>query len=131
MYTICSESQKAFNFTAYLRFLYLLHRISEGYSTPRRYTPELLDVLGLHAAPAPKPVLDAIELLRQMNSGNVRKLPDDAPLEFHSRALGQAHLTDAGVDRRYYELCALSKLKNVLRSGDIWVDGTRQFKNFD
>ncbi len=26
-------------------------------------------------------------------------------------------MTDAGIDRRYYELCALSELKNSLRSG--------------
>jgi hypothetical protein len=30
-------------------------------------------------------------------------------------------MTDTGIDRRYYELCALSELKNALRSGDIWV----------
>jgi hypothetical protein len=31
----------------------------------------------------------------------------------------------------YYELCALSELKNTLRSGDTWVEGSRQFKNFE
>ena len=30
-----------------------------------------------------------------------------------------------------YELCALPELKNALRSGDIWVQGSRQFKDFD
>ena len=39
--------------------------------------------------------------------------------------------TDTGVDRRFYELCTLSELKNALRSGDIWVQGSRQFKDFD
>ena len=29
-------------------------------------------------------------------------------------------MADASIDRRYYELCALSELKNSLRSGDIW-----------
>ena len=37
----------------------------------------------------------------------------------------------ASTDRRYYELCALSELKNALRSGDIWVQGSRQFKDFE
>ena len=37
----------------------------------------------------------------------------------------------SGLDRRFYELCALSELKNALRSGDIWVQGSRQFKDFD
>ncbi|MEI6999702.1 Tn3 family transposase, partial [Klebsiella pneumoniae] len=27
--------------------------------------------------------------------------------------------------------CALSELKNALRSGDVWVQGSRQFKDFD
>ncbi len=38
---------------------------------------------------------------------------------------------DKGVDRRYYELCLLSELKGVLRSGDAWVQGSRQFKDFN
>ena len=37
----------------------------------------------------------------------------------------------SGIERRYYELCALSELKNALRSGDIWVQGSRQFKDFE
>ncbi len=36
-----------------------------------------------------------------------------------------------GLDRRFYEICALSELKNALRSGDIWVKGSRQFRDFD
>ncbi len=35
------------------------------------------------------------------------------------------------IDRRNYELCLLTELKNSLRSGDIWVQGSRQFKDFD
>ena len=38
-------------------------------------------------------------------------------------------MTGAGSDRRYYEQCALSELKNALRPGDIWVNGLRQFKD--
>jgi TnpA family transposase len=41
------------------------------------------------------------------------------------------HLTDEGIDRRFYEICVLSELKNSLRSGDIWVEGSRQFRNFE
>ena len=40
-------------------------------------------------------------------------------------------VTDDGIDRRFYELCALTELKNRLRAGDIWVTGSRQFKDFD
>ena len=49
----------------------------------------------------------------------------------HQAALAKLVMTDTGIDRRYYELCALSELKNALRSGDIWVQGSRQFKDFE
>src|SRR5262249_19243588 len=31
----------------------------------------------------------------------------------------------------FYELCALSELKNTLRAGDVWALGSRQFKDFE
>ena len=108
-----------------------LHRIGESYATLRRYAPEFLDVLKLRAAPAAKPVLDAIEVLRSMNTDNARKVPADAPTAFIKPRWAKLVLTDEGIDRRYYELCALSELKNALRSGDVWVQGSRQFKDFD
>jgi hypothetical protein len=108
-----------------------LHRIGESYATLRRYAPELLDVLKLRAAPAAKNVLDAIEVLRVMNTGNARKVPADAPTDFIKPRWQKLVMTDAGIDRRYYELCALSELKNALRSGDIWAQGSRQFKDFE
>lgn len=108
-----------------------LHRIGESYATLRRYAPEFLDVLKLRAAPAAKAVLDAIEVLRSMNADNARKVPADAPIGFVKPRWAQLVLTDEGIDRRYYELCELSELKNALRSGDVWVQGSRQFKDFD
>lgn len=108
-----------------------LHRIGESYATLRRYAPAFLDVLKLRAAPAAKDVLDAIEVLRAMNADNARKVPADAPTGFIKKRWEKLVMTDTGIDRRYYELCAMSELKNALRSGDIWVQGSRQFKDFD
>ena len=108
-----------------------LHRIGESYATLRRYAPEFLDVLKLRATPAAKAVLDAIDVLRGMNADNARKVPADTPTGFIKPRWAKLVLTDAGIDRRYYELCALSELKNALRSGDVWVQGSRQFKDFD
>jgi len=108
-----------------------LHRIGESYATLRRYAPEFLDVLKLRAAPAAKDILDAIEVLRGMNSDNARKVPANAPTNFIKPRWQKLVMTYTGIDRRYYELCALSELKNALRSGDIWVHGSRQFKDFE
>ncbi len=108
-----------------------LHRIGESYATLRRYAPDFLDVLKLRAAPAAKDVLDAVDVLRGLNTNNARKVPADAPTDFIKPRWRKLVMTDAGIDRRYYELCTLSELKNSLRSGDIWVQGARQFKDFE
>jgi hypothetical protein len=91
-----------------------LHRVGESYAMLRRYAPEFLAVLKLRAAPAAKDVLDAIEVLRGMNSDNARKVPADAPTEFIKPRWQKLVMTDTGIDRRYYELCALSEIKNAL-----------------
>ena len=108
-----------------------LHLIGESYFTLHRYAPEFLDVLKLRAAPAAKGLLEAIDVLRDMNASGARKVPADAPTAFIKKRWSKLVLTDEGIDRRYYELCALFELKNALRSGDMWVQGSRQFKDFD
>lgn len=40
-------------------------------------------------------------------------------------------LTEAGLDRSLYEMAALIELRNSPRSGDVWVPGSRQFKDFE
>ena len=108
-----------------------LHRIGESYPTLRRYAPQFLGVLKLRGAPTAKDVLSAIEVLRRMNLGNTRKVPEDAPTGFVKKRWEKLVFQGDGIDRRYYEMCALSELRNALRSGDVWVQGSRQFKDFD
>lgn len=96
-----------------------LHRVGENYATVRRYAPNLFNVLTLRAAPAAKVLLDAIEVLRGMNADNARKVPANAPTGFIKKRWKKLVLAENVIDRRYYELCALSELKNSLRSGDI------------
>ena len=108
-----------------------LHLVGDHHSMLRRYTPELLDVLRLTAAPAAQPVLDAINIVRGMNATGSRKVPDDAPVAFIKARWKPLVITGEGIDRRFYEICVLSELKNALRSGDIWVHSSRQFRDFE
>ncbi len=108
-----------------------LHRVGEQFNTLRRYTPEFLNILRLRAAPAARGLLDAIEVVCGMNADSNRKLPADAPTSFIKSRWKALVINDGGIDRRFYEICVLSELKNALRSGDIWVQGSRQFRDFD
>lgn len=105
--------------------------VGDGFSQLRRYTPTLLAVLPMKAAPVARELLAAVDVLRDMNERQSRKVPDDAPTSFVRKRWENLVHTSDGLDRRFYELCVLSELKNSLRSGDIWVQGSRQFKDFE
>lgn len=108
-----------------------LHLVIESFNMLRRYTPEFLNVLKLNADPAAQRVLDAITVLRGMNARGSRKMPADAPTTFVKPRWKPLVIVNGSIDPRFYEICALSELKNSLRSGDIWVSGSRQFRNYD
>lgn len=38
---------------------------------------------------------------------------------------------DGTIDRAFYEMCVLAEVRNTLRSGDLWVEGSRQYKDLD
>ncbi|MGO4587129.1 Tn3 family transposase [Arthrobacter sp. 2RAF6] len=105
--------------------------VSAHFTTLRRYTPAFLAVLDLHAAPAAQDLLAAINVIRTLNATGARKVPEDAPTSFIRPRWEPLVFTDNGLDRGFYEFCALAELKNALRSGDMWVTGSRTFRDFD
>ncbi len=102
-----------------------------GYNQLRRYTPLLLEILTMNAASTAQDLLAGVEVIKKMNANQVRKVPDDAPTSFVRKRWKSLVKTPDGLDRCFYELCVLSELKNSLRSGDIWVQGSRHFKDFE
>lgn len=106
--------------------------VVDQFATLRRYAPAFLAALHFEAAPVARPVLAAIETLRQMNETKRRRVPPDAPTAFvRARWKPLVFEGDGSIHRRGYEICTLSELKNALRAGDIWVKGSRRYGNFD
>ncbi len=105
--------------------------IVDGFTQLRRYSPILLTSLALKAAPSAHELIGAVEVLKGMNEHQSRKVPDNAPCSFVRKRWEHLVYTQGRLDRRYYELCVLSELKNSLRSGDIWVQDSRQFRDFE
>jgi hypothetical protein len=66
-----------------------------------------------------------------MNRRAVLTLPKSAPISFIRERWARHVLRGGGIDRRYYELCVLSELRNRLRAGDVWVVGSRRYRAFE
>lgn len=108
-----------------------LEGVGDCYTQLRRYAPQFLDAFEFKAAPACEDLLKAVGVLRELNNSGARRVPEDAPASFIRRRWQPHVFTSDGINRRFYELCVLSELSNALRSGDLWVVGSRQFRDFE
>jgi TnpA family transposase len=105
--------------------------ISHSYSVFRRYAPQFLEAFEFRASPASEELLKAVDLLRELNANNTRRVPNDAPRRFVRQRWERHVFTPGGIDRRFYETCVLSELGKHLRAGDLWVAGSRRYKDFE
>jgi hypothetical protein len=105
--------------------------ITNSYSVLRRYAPQFMDAFEFRSSPVTEELMKAVELLRELNKTGARKLPDDAPRGFIRPRWERHVFTSDGLDRRFYETCVLSELGKSLRSGDLWVTGSRRYRDFD
>ena len=60
-----------------------------------------------------------------------RSLPEGVPLPFANRQWKRLITEGGQVDRRRYETAIMATLRDRLRAGDIWVEGTRNYRRFD
>lgn len=109
-----------------------LYRITKYYSWLKRYMLEFLDVLEFKSTNTTVNLINAINIIQTMHNNGLRKIPEDAPTNFiRNRWQALVFKEDGSIEKQYYEFAVLSELKNALRSGDIWVVGSRQYKDFD
>jgi TnpA family transposase len=117
-----------------------LEHVDSHYRAIHRYAPLMLEVFVFKGHSSMKSLLAAILLLRRLNADEIRKVPGDAPTGFVKDRWKEYVFTDSGtekapttptIDRRYYELCILTALRDALRSGDLFVQGSRQYRDFE
>ncbi|WP_175623507.1 Tn3 family transposase [Chryseobacterium schmidteae] len=108
-----------------------LYFISDKYFTIKKYGGEFLKELELRSAPVAEDILKAVGILIDLYEGKIKRLPEKLPSSFIRKRWEELVFTENGIDRKFYELCIFSELKNHLRSGDLWVQGSRQYKDFE
>ena len=110
-----------------------LDLLDSKYNQLRKYTPSLVKYLEFSSTnKSLEPLVEAIKVLNDMNETKKRKVPDNAPLSFiPNRWSKYVYEPEGTINRHYYEMAALTELKNRIRSGDIAVKGSRNYKNFE
>jgi TnpA family transposase len=96
----------------------LLHRLG----------PLFLGAFRLRAVPAATATLRAVNTLHEVYASGGRRWPSSLPTAF-LRPVWRAAVQQAGNEaRRVWEAATLIALRDRLRAGDIWVEGSRQWR---
>lgn len=101
------------------------------YATVRAFAPTFLDRFRFLGSPSVTPLLRALDIIRATHAAGRRTLPDKPPTDFIRRSWRPFVIKKDGIVRKAYEICALSELRDRLRAGDVWVEGSRQYQDFE
>lgn len=106
--------------------------VLKRYHYLRQFTPTLLDHLTVDLEPTGSPaLLDALAILRDLNATGRRALPEDLPLACIPRRLRPFVGTNGTCHRRAYECAVLTALRDEIKRGNVWVQGSRRFGKLD
>jgi TnpA family transposase len=107
-----------------------LVRAADRWVTLRKFAPALLEAISFKAGPGSASTLAAIQVLRENARTGRRDIPENAPMPFKKewRALVKRN---GKIDRRLYETAVMAHARNKWRSGDIWVEGSTNYRRFD
>jgi TnpA family transposase len=108
-----------------------LAEIVEHYASVRRMSPVVLGAFAFRSWKDNDPLLAALDVVRDLHATGAKKLPPHPPTSFLRPVWRKLVKTDAGIDRRAYEVAVMTALRERLQSGDIWVEGSRAFRAFD
>jgi hypothetical protein len=109
-----------------------LAALEASYSYLRQFTPHVLTAIDFQGGPGTGDLMDAVEILKDLNRAGGRKVPAGAPVSFvparYADYLAKARKSgDETAFRHYWEMCTVLALRDGLRSGDVFVPGSRRY----
>ncbi|MFV1590621.1 Tn3 family transposase [Phaeobacter sp. JH20_39] len=108
-----------------------LELATERYAYMRKFAPAFLETFTFSAPEAGRDLQKAVTLLRDHNISGKRKLPADIPMPFPAKHWSKLIVQDGQPKRRIYETAVVATLRDRLRAGDVWVEGSQDYRRFD
>jgi len=106
--------------------------VMKRYSYFRQFAPQLLDRLPIALEPTGSPaLLEAVALLRDLNTTGQRTLPEEPPTGGLPKHLRPFVGTNGTRNRRAYECAVLTALRDEIKRGNVWVPGSKRFGKLD
>ena len=104
---------------------------SRRYVQLRKFAPAFIEAFSFSVPEAGTDLQKSLALLREHNKSGKRKLPDKVPMPFPAKHWKALIMEDGKPNRRSYETAVIATLRDRLRAGDAWVEGSRDYRRFD
>lgn len=131
--TIKESVKEASQLTRPVNYDYL-DLLESRYNQLRKYTPSLIKSIKFNSNSQTSELLvEGLEILDKMNEAKKRKLPEDCPTDFLPKRWKKYLYNDKdnSINRHYYEIAIFTELKNRIRAGDVSVEGSKNYRNFE
>ena len=111
----------------------VFHGVVRRQSYLRQFSPALLRALSFFpdSQDTNVPCLKALQVLKELNASNKRKLPADAPTDFIPKRLLPFIVKGDELDRSAWECALLLKVQEELKSGNLSVEHSKRFGRFE
>jgi len=108
----------------------ILQELQKRYPYLRKYTARFFE-LDFKAAHGSENLLEAINVLRQLNTGSLKSIPEKTPCDFVQTAWQNAlHNPDGTIHQRTWELALYFAANKALGSGDLYLPDSNNHRNF-
>ena len=114
------------------KYSHVFNLVLQRYTYLRQFAPTLFQYLEFRPEEGTQSsLIEAIQLLRDLNRENKRKLPEDAPLDFIPKGLRPLVEKDGEVSKPAWECALLTAVRDELRAGNVYVAQSKRFGRFD
>ena len=111
---------------------HVFHQVTQRYGYLRQFAPALLEAIELQSdSEVESSVVKAVALLREMNQGGKRRLPEDAPLGFIPEKVRALVEKDGVISKRDWECALLTAIRDEIRTGNVAAQSSKRFGRFD
>ncbi|OPY73908.1 MAG: Tn3 transposase DDE domain protein [Syntrophorhabdus sp. PtaU1.Bin002] len=111
---------------------HVFNLVRDRFSYIRQFSPSLLKHLKLEADGGTiSSLIQAIEVLKEMNDNHKRRLPDDAPIDFIPKKIVPMVEIGGNIDKRAWESALLTAIRDEIKAGNLSVSMSKRFGRFD
>jgi len=106
--------------------------VKDRFSYIRQFSPSFLKHIQLSfESGADGPLCCAVNVLREMNSDNKRKLPDDIPVGFIPKKIRSLVENEGVINKAAWECALLTAVRDEIKSGNISIGMSKRFGRLD